>query len=581
MSDKTAALAVTPHPLGKPGGPGLFHDRGLHLPAYVQNIAADLMQKRGMAKSKAIQVAIGVCQKWASGRGNVHPEVRAAARGAIAEWEAAKAKARATPNKTELSNHFDPGQLRDPIGRWALSAGSELKYTRSEKADETDYERLSEYSSDGRSVEISPMLRGEELPYTEPDDAEGMQTLHDTVASMDRIAESHTLDKPVSVYRIAPAEHYGVADGAEVGDPAFMSTTVHRAVLDKYRTGADDVRMRIDLPVGHRVIPHADLNRYASAKGEVILPRGTRLAKKGTLEDGTVVFHPVTSVGGVRSSDLGLSRPLGARGSAVELATPQKGADAGARPASSGKQAPPKRTPPKKLRQGKATKSGEQQQSKHQLPPGAVGWKHNWVPVDSSGNPVGPSQKDKSAQQIKDMAGHDSATRDAIASAYQNKATADGKKAAAKAKSAAKTAANKAAAAKARAARKAVADKARADRKAVSDKARAAAGHRQLLSSAVRQAQADQKAGRALTATQKRLLAAAKAASDRRAEELRHVSLSQPVDLAVSPVLGSETVSSHDGPRAVVNTLLTKYPAKKLRTAVGKARRDRRKKGRM
>ena len=103
MSAETGALATTPRPLGKPGGPGLFHDKSLSLPPYIQNVAHSLMTKRGMDKSRAISTALGVAKNWASGRGNVQPEVRAAATAALAQWDAAKAKARATPNKGEVT----------------------------------------------------------------------------------------------------------------------------------------------------------------------------------------------------------------------------------------------------------------------------------------------------------------------------------------------------------------------------------------------------------------------------------------------------------------------------------------------
>jgi hypothetical protein len=89
-SEKTAALAVTPHPLGKPGGPGLWHHKGLMLPPYVQNVARGIM-KSGRPKSMAIAAAIGTVKRWARGGGDVSPEVRAAAAKAVAEWTALKA----------------------------------------------------------------------------------------------------------------------------------------------------------------------------------------------------------------------------------------------------------------------------------------------------------------------------------------------------------------------------------------------------------------------------------------------------------------------------------------------------------
>lgn len=128
MSAKTPVLATKRRPLGKPGGPGLFHDKRLELPPYVQNIAHSLMRKRGLSKSRAIQLALGAVERWKNGGGDVSPEVRAAAAKAWAQWEAAKAKARATPNKSEHSNdaHALDSLLSGPDGgRELLLAASQ------------------------------------------------------------------------------------------------------------------------------------------------------------------------------------------------------------------------------------------------------------------------------------------------------------------------------------------------------------------------------------------------------------------------------------------------------------------------
>lgn len=97
LSAQTPALSTVHHPLGQPGGPGLFRVKGLMLPAYIENIARALIRS-GRPESQAIQLAIGACQRWARGRGKVSPEVRAAAAKALAEWEAAKASAHAHAN---------------------------------------------------------------------------------------------------------------------------------------------------------------------------------------------------------------------------------------------------------------------------------------------------------------------------------------------------------------------------------------------------------------------------------------------------------------------------------------------------
>lgn len=65
------------------------------LPHYIQHIAHDLMEKRGMDESRAIAMAVGIVKRWARGGGKVKPDTRAAAAKAVAEWEAKKAKAHA------------------------------------------------------------------------------------------------------------------------------------------------------------------------------------------------------------------------------------------------------------------------------------------------------------------------------------------------------------------------------------------------------------------------------------------------------------------------------------------------------
>jgi hypothetical protein len=130
MSAKTAGLSTTPHPLGKPGGPGLFHTKGATLDPYIENIANTLMKKRGLSKSQAIQMAIGVVKNWASGKGNVSPEVRAAAAKAVAAWEASRAAAKAKPNEhSNVSGGIElavPVNLRTGARQKAAKAGEAM-----------------------------------------------------------------------------------------------------------------------------------------------------------------------------------------------------------------------------------------------------------------------------------------------------------------------------------------------------------------------------------------------------------------------------------------------------------------------
>jgi hypothetical protein len=80
-----------------PLGPGdLWHTKGAKLPGYVREVAHSLI-KDGRPKSDAIRIAIGVIRNWAEGKGNVTAKTRAKAAAAVAEYEATRAKAHATP----------------------------------------------------------------------------------------------------------------------------------------------------------------------------------------------------------------------------------------------------------------------------------------------------------------------------------------------------------------------------------------------------------------------------------------------------------------------------------------------------
>ena len=95
--------ALAHEPLGKPGGPGLWH-MGAQLPAFIQHIARDLMEQRGMSKSRAIATAVAACKRWAAGGGGVHPDTRAKAAAAIADWERLRAKAHTTRSEAPMSD---------------------------------------------------------------------------------------------------------------------------------------------------------------------------------------------------------------------------------------------------------------------------------------------------------------------------------------------------------------------------------------------------------------------------------------------------------------------------------------------
>lgn len=93
MSTETPRLSVEHHPLGHEG---LWHTPSRAVPerqqlsAYHQNIAHALM-RTGMGESQAIATAINATRRWAAGKDKVHPEVIAASKKALEEWERLKA----------------------------------------------------------------------------------------------------------------------------------------------------------------------------------------------------------------------------------------------------------------------------------------------------------------------------------------------------------------------------------------------------------------------------------------------------------------------------------------------------------
>lgn len=84
FSKKTAALEVTPAPIGKPGGPGLWHVNGMEMPPYFQQVRNALIRS-GHSVAAASAITWSSMRKWSAGGGNVHPEVRKAAQETLAK----------------------------------------------------------------------------------------------------------------------------------------------------------------------------------------------------------------------------------------------------------------------------------------------------------------------------------------------------------------------------------------------------------------------------------------------------------------------------------------------------------------
>jgi hypothetical protein len=109
LAKDSLAKASTPEPFSH-SKTSNWVAKGGGLPAYIQHIAHDLMEKRGMPESRAIAMAIGIVKRWARGGGNVDANTKAAAAKAVAEWEALKAKAHAksATNASAQTDEFDP-----------------------------------------------------------------------------------------------------------------------------------------------------------------------------------------------------------------------------------------------------------------------------------------------------------------------------------------------------------------------------------------------------------------------------------------------------------------------------------------
>lgn len=96
LAKDSLAKASTPEPWGKPGGPGLWKHKGMHLPYYIQHVSHGIFRSNpAMGQSRAIEIAVGKVRDWAEGKGDVDAGTQAASRKAIAEWEATRAQAHA------------------------------------------------------------------------------------------------------------------------------------------------------------------------------------------------------------------------------------------------------------------------------------------------------------------------------------------------------------------------------------------------------------------------------------------------------------------------------------------------------
>lgn len=115
LSAETPRLVATPAPLGKPGGPGLYHLKGAKLPNYIENMRNALM-RGGMSEGRATATAISRCKVLAAT--SKHPEVKAAAAAAIAELKATALRAKAAHGHAN-----EPGQVVELFNQFHLPVG--------------------------------------------------------------------------------------------------------------------------------------------------------------------------------------------------------------------------------------------------------------------------------------------------------------------------------------------------------------------------------------------------------------------------------------------------------------------------
>jgi len=125
LSAQTGRLAVQHAPIGKPGGPGAYHVKGMQFPAYFQNIRNALIRS-GHSVGEASAITWGSIRRWAGGGGNVHPEVRAAATAALAGLADNSARAHAqSDHSNQWDQSIDLAQSKPPPKSQAKSQAAE------------------------------------------------------------------------------------------------------------------------------------------------------------------------------------------------------------------------------------------------------------------------------------------------------------------------------------------------------------------------------------------------------------------------------------------------------------------------
>jgi phage head maturation protease len=112
LSGTGAIRSLAHEPIGRPGGPGVWHMKGQQYPAYFQHIRNDLIES-GHTVSEAHRLAWGILRNFAAGHdGKGHPvsaETQAKAVEALAQMKRLQAEAKATRSEPMATEHDADG----------------------------------------------------------------------------------------------------------------------------------------------------------------------------------------------------------------------------------------------------------------------------------------------------------------------------------------------------------------------------------------------------------------------------------------------------------------------------------------
>lgn len=170
----TAGASTVHEPFGSPSGPGLFHHKGLQLPAYIQHVAHRLLAQ-GHDESRAIEMAVGIVRDWAhghDGHGNkVSADVQAAAAKAMAQWEADKASSgkarRSAVTVAKKAGVGAGGGDSGDSGNGMSRAADWRQLTRPFMVEDLRIMRAAEGESSGRVVEGYAAVFNQPQPITD------------------------------------------------------------------------------------------------------------------------------------------------------------------------------------------------------------------------------------------------------------------------------------------------------------------------------------------------------------------------------------------------------------------------------